>query len=49
MTIPKNCSECPYSGICHAPYYGGSRCEFERAIIESTLKGGEKHEQENLH
>lgn len=42
MSVPKNCSECAYSGICHAPHYGGSRCQYEDTIktrtIEKTLK-----------
>lgn len=49
MNIPNNCSECPYTSICVAPHYGGIRCQYENEIIERTLKGGEKHEQENLH
>lgn len=37
MSIPKNCAECPYTSVCHAPHYGGSRCEYEQAINEKTL------------
>jgi hypothetical protein len=44
MNIPKNCSECPYTSVCHAPHYGGSRCEYEKEIVEKTLKGGEEHD-----
>ena len=44
MAIPKNCSECPYTSICAAAHYGGSRCKYEKEIIEKTLKGGEQHE-----
>ena len=38
MAIPKNCSECPYTGICKAPYYGGSRCRYEKKIHARTIK-----------
>ena len=44
MNIPENCRECPYTNTCNAPHYGGSRCQYEKEIIEKTLKGGEKHE-----
>ena len=44
MNIPKSCTECPYTSICTAPHYGGSRCQYEKSIIEATLRGGEKHE-----
>ena len=44
MDIPKNCAECPNTNTCAAPHYGGSRCEFEEAIIEKILKGGEQNE-----
>jgi hypothetical protein len=37
MNIPKNCAVCPYTSICHAPHYGGSRCTFEKEIIEKIL------------
>ena len=43
MNIPKNCSECPYTSVCAAPHYGGSRCQYEKPIIEKTLKGGEQN------
>ena len=37
MNIPKNCSECPYTSVCPAPYYGGSRCRYEKEINKKTL------------
>lgn len=44
MNIPKNCAECPYTSICPAPHYGGNRCQYEKEIVEKTLKGEERHE-----
>ena len=37
MTIPENCSVCPYTSICLAPYYGGSRCRYEKEINQRSL------------
>ena len=37
MDIPKNCAECPNTHICAAPYYGGSKCQYEKEINEKTL------------
>jgi hypothetical protein len=37
MNIPNNCNECPNTNTCNAPHYGGSRCEYEKEIIEKTL------------
>lgn len=38
MSVPKNCSVCAYSGICHAPHYGGSRCRYEKQINQRTVQ-----------
>lgn len=38
MSTPKNCAECPYTNICHAPHYGGAKCRYEKAITEATLE-----------
>lgn len=43
MNIPKNCAECPYTSVCHAPHYGGSRCAFEKEIINAILEGGKRN------
>ena len=40
MNIPKNCSECPNTNTCAAPHYGGSRCAYEKEIINAILEGG---------
>ena len=37
MEIPKNCWECQHKENCHAPHYGGIRCQYEKAITEATL------------
>ena len=42
MDTPKNCRECKHKEICHAAYYGGSRCRHEKAINEKRRK---HHEQ----
>lgn len=38
MDIPKNCFECPNTNVCHAPYYGGSRCQYEKEINNEIIK-----------
>lgn len=48
--IPKNCYECGLDATtCRAPYYGGSMCKHEKAIVDKALadpfyktNGGEK-------
>lgn len=42
MEIPKNCRECKHYEKCHAPHYGGSGCQYEKAIIEAIISGNLK-------
>lgn len=29
MDIPKNCDECPFTEICHAPHYKADGCAYK--------------------
>ena len=37
MNIPMNCSECPFTTMCSAAHYGGSRCTYEKQIVEAIF------------